>query len=349
MPEARRILARLPALLGAAVVALGAAQIIWNGSLGRLVPALHWHVKIPLGAVPANPPPLTWATLLDGAWQHQVAHSVGPGTLLYRMSVRWRSQIYYSVFGTTGGEEIGVGPGKQLFQWAYVHAYCSGSTAAMQAQAPDAAARLRQLQDRLAAEGRDFLYLITPSKVAENPAIIPAGYPCPHGADAAARRSVWTAALAHAGVHYADTVAALEQARDRYPVPLFPRGGTHWDALGAALGAQALTAAVDAQAPLLTPFSFSVAVALQPEGDDRDLYDTLNLVAHDDHYPVPRLAYHSVPPVPCRPARIVEVAGSFIFQLNGANAPSATRPAGGSRSRWTLPSGPRTSCAGPTW
>jgi hypothetical protein len=154
MPEARRILARLPALLGAAVVALGAAQIIWNGSLGRLVPALHWHVKIPLGAVPANPPPLTWATLLDGAWQHQVAHSVGPGTLLYRMSVRWRSQIYYSVFGTTGGEEIGVGPGKQLFQWAYVHAYCSGSTAAMQAQAPDAAARLRQLQDRLAAEGR---------------------------------------------------------------------------------------------------------------------------------------------------------------------------------------------------
>jgi hypothetical protein len=182
--------------------------------------------------------------------------------------------------------------------------------------APDAAAGLRALQDRFAAHGQEFLYLITPSKVSENPWIIPPGYPCPHGADAPARRLAWTAALDQAGVHYVDATRPLRQARDRYKVPMFPRGGTHWDALGGALAAQALTGAADAHGGRLTPFTFSVAVGWRPTGDDRDLYDMLNLVAPDDRYPVPQLAYQSAPPAPCRPQRIAQVAGSFVFRLN---------------------------------
>jgi hypothetical protein len=315
---ARRLFARLPALLGAAVIALGASQIIWNGTVGQLDPRLHWHVKIPLGAIPDHPPPLSLPTLLDGAWQRQVAHSIGPRTILYRLAVRWKTQFYYSVFGTSGGQIVGVGPDRQLFQWDYVRAYCRSDVAEMQAVAPDAAAALRALQDRFAAQGQEFLYLITPSKVAENPGIIPPGYPCPHGADATARRLAWTAALDQAGVHYVDATAALRRAADRYRVPMFPRGGTHWDALGGAIAAQALTQAADAHGGRLTPFSFSVAVGWRPTGDDRDLYDMLNLVARDDRYPVPLLTYHSVPPVPCRPQRIAQVAGSFVFRLNEA-------------------------------
>jgi hypothetical protein len=97
---------------------------------------------------------------------------------------------------------------------------------------------------------------------------------------------------------------------------MFPRGGTHWDALGGALAAQALTGAADADGGRLTPFSFSVALGWRPTGDDRDLYDMLNLVAPDDRYPVPLLTYHSTPPTPCRPQRIAQVAGSFVFRLN---------------------------------
>jgi len=313
---ARRIFARLPALLGAAVIALGAAQIAWNGSIGRLIPGLHWYVKIPLGAVADHPPPLSLASLLDGAWQRHAAQAVGPQTILYRLAVRWKSQFYYSVFGTSGGQEVGVGPDRELFQWIYVQAYCRGDVAGMRRLAPDAAARLRALQDRLAAGGQDFLYVLTPSKVAQNPWIIPSGYPCPHGDEATARRRLWTEALRREGVDQVDTAQWLEQARDRYPVPLFARGGIHWDALGAALGAQALTGAVDGRGGRLTPFTFSVAVGSRPTGADRDLYDMLNLVAHDDDYPVPVLRYQSTPPVPCRPQRIVEVAGSFMFRLN---------------------------------
>jgi hypothetical protein len=322
----RRLFARLPALLGAAVIALGASQIIWNGTVGQLVPRLHWHVKIPLGATPDHPPPLSLAALLDGAWQRQVAHAVGPRTILYRLSVRWKSQFYYSVFGTSGGQEVGVGPARELFQWIYVQAYCRGDVAGMRRAAPEAAARLRALQDRLTASGQDFLYVLTPSKVAQNPWIIPPGYPCPHGNEAPARRLAWTEALRREGVHQVDTALRLEQARARYPVPLFARGGIHWDALGAALGAQALTGAADAQGGRLTPFSFSVAVGSRPLGADRDLYDMLNLVAHDDHYPVPLLRFQSTAPVPCRPQRIAEVAGSFMFRLNETLEAAACPP-----------------------
>lgn len=318
MPALRPWLRRLPPLIGAALIALGAAQVMWNGTLGNLAPWLHWHVKIPLGALPDNPPPLSVGTFLDGRWQEAVAHSIGPRTILYTPSVRWKNQIFYSLLGMSGAKEIGMGRGHELFQWAYVRSYCEVDLAKMAVDGPRWAARLRALQDALTARGKRFLYVITPSKLQEMPGILPKTFPCPHGEEHDEKLRMWRAELQAAGVRYADGVLSLKHAEGRYPVDFFPRGGTHWNLLGASLAAQDITRLLDGRGARLSPFTFRVAVSHHPKGSDRDIYDTLNLQLHADNYAVPVMTYVSTPPAPCVPERIAEVGGSFLFRVNEA-------------------------------
>jgi len=67
----------------------------------------------------------------------------------------------------------------------------------------------------------------------------------------------------------------------------------------------------------LTPFTFSVTSSYTPEHSDRDLMEVLNLHWPDYDYEVPVVSYHpAARREPCRPVRIAEVAGSFLFNVN---------------------------------
>ena len=44
-----------------------------------------------------------------------------------------------------------------------------------------------------------------------------------------------------AGINIVDAATLVAEARHKYPISMFPRGGTHWNMLAAALAAQALT------------------------------------------------------------------------------------------------------------
>lgn len=313
-----RVLRRLPALLGAGLLAFCWAHLCWNATVGRLVPALHLRLTMPAGSQDQAPPALSWTNVLDGSVQLFAARQVGLFTPIYEKSVRWKNQAYYSLLGASATPIVLVGPGGQLVETRYAREYCTRQAAAFAAGADASARRIRALQDAAEARGQVFVYLLTPSKPAVYPGTMPRDYPCDAApADRDAKLPLWRAALRRAGVHVADAAGAVYAARDSYAVGLFPKGGTHWNALGAALGAQALVAAVDAQKTLLTPFTFDVRTSTRPEGTDRDLLDILNLMHRDASYPVPVItARPAGPPGACTPATIAEVAGSFVFELD---------------------------------
>lgn len=326
------LLRRAPALLGAGLLAFCGAHLAWNATIGSLVPSLHLRLTMPLGFKDQAAPVLSWKNVLDGAYQQLAAERIGMFSPIYEKSVRWKNQAYYSLLGMSATPRVIVGPGHQLVEAIYVREYCSRNAAAFAAVADREARRIRALQDVVEARGQVFVYLLTPSKPAVYPGILPRGYPCAAPpADREAKLPLWRAALRRAGVHVADAAAAVYAARDRYPpVRMFPEGGIHWNRLAAALGAQALIAAVNAQRKLLTPFTFDVGVSMAPSASDRDLHDILNLMRRDVHYPVPVLAYHRAGPLgPCAmPApRIVEVSGSFSFELDEALAHAPCPPA----------------------
>ena len=176
------------------------------------------------------------------------------------------------------------------------------------------------MQDGFEARGTPFFYLITPSKVAEQPEIIPRGYRCPgSAADRAAKLGVYTAILTAHGVRFVDGASPLASARAQYGIDMFPRGGTHWNDLAAALGTTQLVAAANNAhvRPPLTPFTFAWTMSDTATGADRDLLDIMNLPHPDARYPVPRVTFHSTEPAGgCKPTRITEIGGSFLMGVN---------------------------------
>jgi hypothetical protein len=117
--------------------------------------------------------------------------------------------------------------------------------------------------------------------------------------------------------------------RDRHGIDLFPRGGTHWNALGAGLAASRAVAILkDQQSRLdLEGVSTTWTENREPKGTDRDLLNMLNLYWPDADYPVPQINHLAKDPEQsCRPAQIMEVGGSFLEQINVALLESRCPP-----------------------
>ncbi len=321
----------LPALAGAATLLVPSLLLAWNLAAGHLAP--RWRIGSPpalAGVVAASGVAPDWRSLASGAYQKWLATGLGERIVGYADAVKLRNQVLYSLFDSTSVPSVAIGRHRELYEWPYIREYCARDIAALLPEARGRVADLRRLQDWYAAHRRVFLYLITPSKAAQYPGLFPPGYVC--RAPAAARDgfvAAYTSLLDRAGVHSVDAAGLIAGARASYDIALFPRGGTHWNMIAAALAAQRVIAAVNALGPRqrLVPFDFQWRRSERPGGSDRDLLDLLNLRWPDDRYPVPVVAFQPhVPPDGCATARIAEVGGSFLDQLNAALSATACPP-----------------------
>jgi hypothetical protein len=117
--------------------------------------------------------------------------------------------------------------------------------------------------------------------------------------------------------------------RERHGIELFPRGGTHWNALGAGLATTRLVALLKAQSTRLDlgPIDTTWTISRDPQGTDRDLVSMLNLYWFDTDYAVPKITHDSSQKdKSCRAAKIMEVGGSFLEQVNTALMDSRCPP-----------------------
>ena len=310
-----RILRALPIGLSAVLLGVCALLLMSNlvlANLGRpmkLVPGL--------AGVMAQPPAVdtSWTGVLHGATQAELARRVAAYMPFYPWAVRLRDQVEYSVFSTTPLPSLTVGRHGILLESAYAVDWCSRDIAAWRPGAVRWAAKIRDMQDETERRGHAFLYVLTPSKVAQYPRYLPPGYTCPsRPADRAGLLPAWRAILHDAGVHVADTAAALSAAHAKYPFPLYPEGGTHWNAVGEAIGQQVVLAALDRLLPGrgFAPGRFTWTMQPHATGNDLDLARLMNLFVPAANGPEPVVSVQPAPPpAPCRPPRVVIVGGSF--------------------------------------
>ena len=318
----RRWLGMVPLGLGAVVVAVCSLLLIANLVLAS---AGFGPIKISRGLDGMTKPetiPWTEAAMLDGRTQAAIAHSIGQSMPLYQDAVRLRNQWLYSVLGTSPIPGVLLGRGHELLELPYAEDWCSRDIAAWRPGALQWAANIRRMQDLVEARGHTFLYLLTPSKVAQYPGFLPRDYSCPaHPADQTGLVPEWVGLLREAGVHVADTTAALAAARPNYPFALYPPGGTHWNAVGAAVAMQRLLTQLDRLRPAhgYAPFRFSWHMAPRATGQDLDLARLTNLFTHPWAVPVPAVTIEPGPAPPgCRAERVVVVGGSFGHAAVGA-------------------------------
>jgi alginate O-acetyltransferase complex protein AlgJ len=311
----------LPLVIGASVLLVPWFFVSWNLTAGLLIPRLHFRNKPALvGMVEEAAPALSLHAVLTGSYQHWISHTIGTLSPIFAPAIRWKSQFYYSVMGTTGLNHVVVGSQRQLLEPWFLDEYCTRDLEVLRAKAEPWVARIRQMQDIFDARGTPFLYVVTPSKVAHDPQVIPAGYTCPGRAtDKADKLKVYDEILERHGVRFVDTASYLVATGKDYPIAMFPRGGTHWNSLAAALAAQKIIAALNARRrdALLATLDFTWRISYAPKGSDRDLLDLLNLPYPDAHYPVPELNYRSDPPPSgCRSIKLTEVGGSFLTVID---------------------------------
>ena len=313
------------ALLGCSLLLM--ANLIVKGVAGgqgiKLSPGLS-------GVVARERPALSGASLLDGSFQARLGRGLSADVPLYPAAVRLRNQVEYSVFGVSATPAVVVGRGRVLLERPYIDDYCSRDLAAFMPWGRRWARAIRAMQDAAERRGQRFLYVLTPSKVAQYPGDLPEGMPClARAADRTGLVPAWLGLVRAAGVHVADTTAAIWAAHGAYPFKLYPKGGTHWNAVGAALGTRAVQRELDEMVGdrRFSPLEFSWTLSDHPEGVDVDLAMLMNLIWKPVHYQVPvvRLQALDAPPG-CKGWSVAVVGGSFMHAIAETLSGAGCRP-----------------------
>jgi hypothetical protein len=316
-------LARIPLGVAAAFVAGCCVVTVWNLTVAAIFPRLvirNWNQLY--GLIEERAPPFTLNNFVSGDIQAAFSRQIGATLPIYAPAVRVRNQLQYSLFGLVNAPSVMFGRDKRLYERAYIDEYCKRTD---RVNAPTVAAwadDIKDIQDYAALHGKAFIYLITPSKAAIYPEYLPESHACPSvSRTTTTKLPPYERALDERGVHYLDGSSLMAAERERQGITLFPRGGTHWNALAAGLASVQLVSRLKAQNPRLDLDGVSTAwtKSRNPEGTDRDLVNMLNLYWFDTDYPVPKITRDSAKTdQACQPAKIMEVGGSFLEQINVA-------------------------------
>ena len=277
---------------------------------------------------------LSLQSLRSGAYQRAMANGFTRRLPFFETAVRVKNQVFYSLLGTSPLPYIVIGRKRELYETIYLDEYCSRNIAAFQPVAEAWVRRLGRAQRWYTEHGKVFLYVITPSKASILPQYIPRGWTCPAPmAERLGFLQAYDAILRAHGVNFVDTSSLIAKAKPHYPLDMFPRGGTHWNAIASAISTQAIIARINALHPdrPLGSFDFSWRRAqagddVDPEKVDHDLLDLFNLVRPDNRNPVPALTAHPVPQGHCNALTVADVGGSFMFEINDWLVRSACPP-----------------------
>ena len=266
-----RFLPFTPGILALAVAAIVLALNLGVQALGygpmKLAPGVA-------GQTVTQALPWSFAAIAKGDTAAAVGLAIGRWMPLFPQAVRLRSQIYYSLYGVSPLPYVILGNNHELLERPYLLDWCSRDVAAWRPGAVQWAASIRHMQDLVEQRGQRFLYVLTPSKVAQYPGFVPAGYGCPsRPADREGLLPEWRQIVRQAGIHFADVTLAIAEARPNYLFPLFPPGGTHLNELGQAIGMQAVMGTLDVMMPGrgFGGLGYTWDWNLHASGDDVDL------------------------------------------------------------------------------
>lgn len=314
--SSRFTLQRLPIFACAGFLGLMLLVNVWNFLVSDSWPKLRIRSADPLWGVGAQAPPPTGVdAFVSGAAQKAISTGFAQRQPVFPISVRARNQFLYSAFDMSGAPSIVVGKDAQLYEKLYIREFCARGAAPDPARLDAWASSLADIQQRVEARGKRFLFLITPSKAARLSAYLPADLVCPALVRGRTEKlASYRAALDARGVRYLDAATLMTASAPQFSIDLFPRGGTHWNLLGAGLAAREMSRRLDADGRSPLPaYDFVWRQETDAEGTDADLLKLLNLLRPDNRYPVAALEGRSARSCE-KPPRVFAIGGSFLIE-----------------------------------
>jgi len=320
-----RTFGRLPIYGCAGLILFLFLANIWNFAVERDWPKLRIRSASPLAGV-AKPKPAPWtlSDFLVGETQRAASINLGRMSPIFPISVRAKNQLIYSLFGGSAAPGVVIGRHGQLFEQFYIDEYCRRDGGADPGRLSVWAHSIGKIQDDVTRAGKSFVYVISPSKAARYAEDLPSSAPCAARAtNMPDKLPPYLAALRQANVRFVGGADLISIEQPKYPVALFPRGGTHWNSLAAGLTLKEILRLAPSS---LGAFDFTWRLAPEPLGTDRDLADLMNLLRPDLDYPTTEIV-STIPPGGCvRPPRLLAMGGSFVHQLLAAAMLSSCPP-----------------------
>ncbi len=316
----KRFLERLPIFACAGFIAFLFLANLWNFAVERDWPKLRIRSADQLSGV-GKPQAPTWTleAFMAGETQRAVSTNLGRNSLFFRTSVRAKNQFLFSLFHASGAAGVFVGRNEQLYAAGYIDEFCARGAAPSAARVKTWADDIADIAAAAKAKGKGFLYLAAPSKASHLPQFLPTERSCPAALTARSLEALapFRAALQERGAPFLDAGKLLRDEQKNYPIDLFPRGGVHWNFLGAALALREMTGILERQ-PSGSPignFEFDWREDDDAKGSDRDLLDLLNLFWPDNHYPTAVVTGRKNGAACARTPRLLLVGDSFLQQL----------------------------------
>jgi alginate O-acetyltransferase complex protein AlgJ len=259
-------------------------------------------------------PALTARAWFDGTFQKDFEEWHQQAFAPRNAFVRTANQVNYSLFSEIAFKEssqLVLGKENTLFQSSYIDAY-NGIDALSDGEIDGFARDLRRLQDHLGRHGIAFLFFITPGKASICPEWIP------DSRNLRSARSNYEALvprLDQHGVHTLDGHALMVALKQTSGVPVFPKGGAHWNHYASFRVTQELIAAVERLAgrKMIHLNLDGVRIEKRNIGSDGDLARLANLwrtSTFDSENPHPVVS-REAPPGATRVNALL-VGGSFL-------------------------------------
>lgn len=290
---------------------------IWNLIVGASWPKLRIRSAAPLaGIVKVKPVPWSWSDFIAGETQKVSSINFSQRLPVFPISVRAKNQLIFSLFHESAAVGVVIGKNDQLYEQFYINEFCGRAVNPSPSNIPQWGESLHQIQSSLEKLGKKFIYVITPSKAAQYPEDLPLAATCAKEFKLIPDKlTPYVNTLIEHHIHFFNGAELISKKRQDYPIPLFPRGGTHWNSLAAGLSLQEINKSLSSS---FGSINFSWRPAPQAEGTDRDLLDLLNLLWPDTTYPTTVIT-NEVPKEVCTSSpRLLAMGGSFLHEILAA-------------------------------
>lgn len=271
--------------------------------------------------LPLKKTPWTVNAWFNGELQQKLEEKFNAKLGFRAVFVRTDNQINFTFFRRPPAHQVGtqviVGKDNWLYEGVYVERY-NVSGRGTDEWMRRWLGKIKRIQDLLRSHGVGFLVVLAPSKVELYPEYVPEGLLLPGRENRRSDYDHMVPIMREMGIHFVDGRALFFEMKNKGPIPLFPRGGIHWNYYGAALVVERM---ID-QLETITGENFvnirctGATANRHSYGTDNDLGELLNIWTWKFHA---GLQYHPVIHVVedegARRPNLLIAGDSFVFTL----------------------------------
>lgn len=276
---------------------------------------LHFRQERPLqGAyVSAVAPEFTSENWLEGKYQDSANAWLNESFGFRTTLVRLRNQVGWELFGYSYANSTIAGKDGYLFDIDNMKAY-NGKDFIGIDSVKFHVAKIRQLQDKLAAQGITLIVVLAPGKASFYHEYLPENQQQVVGPT---NYETYRNQFESSGVNLLDFHRWFDQLKTKTEYPLYPKCGVHWSRLGALFAADSLISYVSSKVKQPMPrFVFDrIYTSDTLQDPDFDIGSAMNLLVDVDPPPMAYADFHAGNSVPGIQPRALVVGDSYFWTM----------------------------------